>query len=233
MGIDSQSNNDNIPPAEQKPMNLGLAMIANGTVTGHFSDWRAYRSGQHNGVDIWGKAGSPITWTQTNIPVTVSRVNTKTPYKGGGNSVTLSGTDSNGDKWDFIISHMENGSVNLNVGDVVLPGEVVGKVGNTGMTSDKSQGGEITRWYEGKKSGYHMDLKIKKNGKYIDPENFTPPAPFTNTQQNFVPQQLEYPIISSDADFERATMEILGLGGGLFGNDISGDIATFIPYGGY
>ena len=49
-----QSNN--VPPAEQKPMNLGLAMIANGTVTGHFSDWRAYRSGQHNGVDVAGSA---------------------------------------------------------------------------------------------------------------------------------------------------------------------------------
>ena len=168
-------------------------MIANGTVTGHFSDWRAYRSGQHNGVDVAGSGN--ITLPQTNIPLTVSKVNTKTPHKGGGNSVTLSGTDSNGDTWDFIISHMQNGSVSLNVGDVVLPGEVVGKVGNTGMTSDKSQGGKITRWYEGKKSGYHMDLKIKKNGKYIDPENFTPPAPFSNTQQNIAPQQLVQPTI--------------------------------------
>ena len=66
---------------------------------------------------------------------------------------------------------MQNGSVRLNVGDVVLPGDVIGGVGNTGMTSDREKGG-ITAWYEGKKSGYHMDLKVKINGKYVDPEKF-------------------------------------------------------------
>ena len=234
-GMNLQDDNVPIaPPAEQKPMNLGLAMIANGTVTGHFSDWRAYRNGQHNGIDIAGRGN--ITLPQTNIPLSVSKVNTKSPHKGGGNSVTLSGTDSNGDKWDFIISHMENNSIALNVGDVVLPGDVIGKVGNTGMTSDREKGG-ITAWYDGKKSGYHMDLKIKKNGKYIDPETFTPPPPTamrpgpTIQRAQFLPQPLEEPDIMSDEEMYQAALEFLGLGGGLFG-DISGDISTRIPYGG-
>ena len=46
---------------------------------------------------------------------------------------------------------------------------------NTGMTSDRQKGG-ITAWYPGKKSGHHLDLKVKIDGKYVDPETLQLPA---------------------------------------------------------
>ena len=92
-------------------------MIDNSIRTSGFADTRGYRNGQHNGIDIAGKAGSPITMTQTNIPLTVTKVNTKSPYKGGGNSVTLGGRGSDGKYYEFIFSHMQNDSIDLNLGD--------------------------------------------------------------------------------------------------------------------
>ena len=162
------------PPARQ--------MIEGGTITGRFSDHRAYRNGQHNGLDIAAPEGTDITLSDFGTALTVTKVNTDTPSKGGGNSVTLSGSYSNGDKIDIIISHMKNDSINLKVGDNVETGTLLGKVGNTGMTSDRSQNGKVTAWYDGKSSGYHMDLKIKINGKYVNPETFTPPRQEINRQ---------------------------------------------------
>ena len=157
-----------IPPASQ---------MVQGTITGRFSDWRAYRKGQHNGIDVAAPEGTDIVLSDYGTDLTVSKVNTATPSKGGGNSVTLSGTYDNGDKIEVIISHMQNDSISVNAGDAVDVGTVIGKVGNTGMTSDRSKNGKVTAWYEGKSSGFHMDLKIKINGKYVDPETFTPPRP--------------------------------------------------------
>lgn len=154
-----------------------LEMVQGATITGRFSDRRDYRNGQHNGIDMAAPEGTDITMRDYGTALTVSKVNTSTPSKGGGNSVTLSGTYDNGDTIEVIISHMMNDSINVNVGDVVDIGTVIGKVGNTGMTTDRSQNGRVTAYYEGKSSGFHMDLKIKINGKYVDPETFTPPRP--------------------------------------------------------
>ena len=179
-------------PAPARPINAGTALTGGGTVTGRFSDRRSYRNGQHNGIDIALPEGSPITWSQDfGFPVTVARVSTASPSRGGGNSVTLTGSDSAGNNYEFIISHMQNGSIPLRVGDAVTPGMLIGRVGNTGMTSDRQKGG-ITAWYQGKSSGYHMDLKIKVNRKYIDPEHFQPPqtyiGPTIGAAQNLPPQ---------------------------------------------
>ena len=116
--------------------------------------------------------GTPIVSPDAGEPLTVTKVVTGSPSKGGGNTVTLSGTLPDGRAVSLTASHMQNGSIALKPGDVVQPGEVIGRVGNTGMTSDRQKGG-VTAWYPGKKSGYHLDLKIKVNGKYVDPETFS------------------------------------------------------------
>ena len=236
----------NVSPPPSKPYNLSLAMVNGATITGRFSDWRAYRGGQHNGIDAAAKEGTPIKWTNVGFPVTVAKVNTKTPAKGAGNSITLTGDDAQGNHYEFIIGHMQNGSARLNVGDVLLPGDVIGGVGNTGMTSDREKGG-ITAWYEGKNSGYHMDLKVKVNGKYIDPEKFfvAPEAqksyvgPTRENARNFSnwqPRMVAPPIVSTDQQIQEKMMQALrefysqksldqtlGLNDPLF-SDISGDI---------
>ena len=153
--------------------NIGLDMVGGGgRITGRFSDARAYRKGKHNGIDVAVPEGTPIVSPDAGVPLTVTKVVTGSPSKGGGNTVTLSGTLPDGRAVSLTASHMQNGSIALKPGDVVQPGAMIGRVGNTGMTSDRQKGG-ITAWYPGKKSGYHLDLKIKVNGKYVDPETFS------------------------------------------------------------
>ena len=153
--------------------NIGLDMVGgSGRITGRFYDPRAYRKGRHNGIDVAVPEGTPVVSPDAGVPLTVTRVVTGSPSKGGGNAVTLSGTLPDGRAISLTASHMQNGSIALKAGDVVQPGALIGRVGNTGMTSDRQKGG-ITAWYPGKKSGYHLDLKIRVNGKYVDPETFS------------------------------------------------------------
>ena len=150
--------------------NVGLGMVNGGRITGRFSDYRAYRKGQHNGIDVAAPEGTPIVSPDVGVPLTVFKTVTDSPSKGAGNYAVLHGTLSDGRKVEMTVGHMQNGSVMLKPGDVVNPGDLIGLVGNTGMTTDRSKGGKVTAWYPGKKSGHHMDLKIKIDGKYVDPE---------------------------------------------------------------
>ena len=156
--------------------NIGLDMVGgSGRITGRFSDYRAYRKGQHNGIDVAVPAGTPVISPDFGVPLTVTRVVTGSPSRGGGNTVTFGGTLPDGREISITASHMQNGSIALKSGDVVQPGAFIGRVGNTGMTSDRQKGG-ITAWYPGKKSGYHLDLKVKIDGEYVDPETLQLPA---------------------------------------------------------
>ena len=157
--------------------NIGLAMVAGGVIPagGEFDSPRSYRKGIHNGLDVAAPEGSEIIMRDFGTPLSVVRVNTKTPSKGLGNSVHLRGTYSNGDTIEVSLGHMQNHSINIAAGQIVEPGTLIGKVGNTGMTSDREKGG-ITAWYEGKNSGFHLDIKIKINGKFVDPKRFKPPV---------------------------------------------------------
>ncbi len=152
-------------PAAQS---MAQQMVPQGKITGRFDDYRSYRKGQHNGIDIAAPEGTPITSPDLGVPLTVSTV--RTGSKTAGNFVVLTGQLPNGDKVEMQVSHMANGSIPVKRGDTVNPGDVVGAVGNTGYTSDRSKGGKVTPWYEGKASGYHADVKIKVNGKYVNPE---------------------------------------------------------------
>ena len=134
--------------------------------TGKFDDWRGYRNGKHNGEDWAAPKGTSIV-----VPSGLAeefRVVKSGKSNGAGNTVTIEGKMPNGKTVSLQMSHMQNGSVVLKNGDVVRPGALVGRVGNTGMTSDRAKGG-ITALYPGKKSGYHLDIKVKIDGKYVDP----------------------------------------------------------------
>lgn len=159
-------------PRTHAVQNVAQQMVSGGTLTGRFSDYRSYRKGQHNGIDIAAPEGTPITSPDLGVPLTVSTV--RTGSKTAGNFVVLAGQLPNGDKIEMQVSHMQNGSIPVKQGDTVNPGDIIGAVGNTGYTSDRSKGGKVTPWYKGKSSGHHADVKIKVNGKYVDPENPRP-----------------------------------------------------------
>lgn len=155
-------------PAVKSGGPLGARMLPDVKArrTGKFDDWRGYRNGKHNGEDWAAPEGTSIV-----VPSGLAeefRVVKSGKSKGGGNTVTIEGKMPDGKTVSLQMSHMQNGSVALKNGDVVRPGALVGRVGNTGMTSDRQKGG-ITAWYPGKKSGYHLDVKVKINGEYVDP----------------------------------------------------------------
>ena len=151
----------------------------NGKVSSAFG---AVRPGgrKHMGVDVAVKQGTPILVPDIGAPMTVKSVGTN-PHHSYGNHVVLSGeiTDRDGKHHtiEMVVAHMDNGSLNVKRGQKVYAGSLIGKVGNTGNTSDRSKldkngNPTITNWYEGKNSGYHLHLETKIDGEHVDPEKF-------------------------------------------------------------
>ncbi|MBQ7170066.1 MAG: peptidoglycan DD-metalloendopeptidase family protein [Synergistaceae bacterium] len=147
----------------------------------------------HNGVDIAVPEGHHILVPDTGTPLTVKSVGTN-PHHSFGNHVRLEGTmtDSEGNKHtiELIFAHMKNGSINLSRGQQVNAGELIGLVGNTGNTTDRSKPDKngnptVTNWYKGKNSGYHLHMETKIDGKHVDPEKFqsliSPYLPYTKS----------------------------------------------------
>ncbi len=130
-----------------------VSMVEGGRITSRFSDWRAYRNGQHNGIDVAAPEGTPIKSANFGTVMTVSKV--RTGSKTAGNYVILTGVNADGEKIEAQISHMQDNSITIKEGDTVNAGDIIGNVGNTGHST-----------------GAHMDLKIKVDGKYVDPEKW-------------------------------------------------------------
>ena len=151
-----------------------MNMVEGAKVTGRFNDRRDYRNGQHNGIDLApqgkNRKNTNIKSPDIGIPLTVTKVVTNNPSKGGGNQVVLSGKLSDDRPVEITISHLANDGINVKKGQTLNAGDIIGRVGNTGMTSE---GKKITPWRKGKETGYHADIKIKVAGKYVDPEKFT------------------------------------------------------------
>ena len=141
----------------------------------------------HMGADYAVPGGSHILVPDVGTQLTVKSVGTD-PRHSYGNHVRLEG-NLNGHTIEVLVAHMGNNSVKLQQGQKVNPGELIGLVGNTGNTSDKSRNGAITTWYEGKNSGYHMHLETKLDGKYINPVEFLNKiTPYITKQQPSVPE---------------------------------------------
>lgn len=105
---------------------------------------RYYR--MHDGVDIGGTCGQPIYAAQSGR-VTGAAMG----YNGGsGNNVTIDHGDINGTQVTTRYMHMLN--YNVSVGDRVDKGDLIGHVGNTGLST-----------------ACHLHLSLKKNGSSANP----------------------------------------------------------------
>lgn len=102
----------------------------------------------HKGVDVTlapgdEDIGEPIVATRTLKVVDAGT------SEGGGNSVTVEDPANPGTTYTF--RHLE--SLNRAEGEVIQPGEMIAKIGNTGVRT----------------TGAHLHIEAKKDGGFIDP----------------------------------------------------------------
>jgi murein DD-endopeptidase MepM/ murein hydrolase activator NlpD len=98
---------------------------------------------QHSGVDISGGMGDPIRAIEGGVVVMAELRN------GYGNTIVV----DHGDKVASVYAHLSRFEVN--VGDVIARGELIGRIGSTGWST-----------------GPHLHLEIRLAGKAIDPSGF-------------------------------------------------------------
>ncbi len=98
----------------------------------------------HNGIDLTAKEGVPILATADGI---VSKVSDR--KRGFGKMIIL----SHGEVYKTRYAHLS--AFNVEQGDKVKQGDVIGYVGNTG-----------------KSSGPHLHYEVLKNNKPVDPKNY-------------------------------------------------------------
>jgi murein DD-endopeptidase MepM/ murein hydrolase activator NlpD len=86
-------------------------------------------SADHQGVDFTPGAGTPI---EAIAPGTVVEVGNPSGALG---VYAIVEHDVDGERWRSVYAHMQSGSLKVAVGDTVKLGEVLGKVGDTGMST--------------------------------------------------------------------------------------------------
>jgi murein DD-endopeptidase MepM/ murein hydrolase activator NlpD len=102
----------------------------------------------HAGVDYGYPTGTPLMAPGNGIVVKSSGID----GDHGGNRVTTRFKDANGDIVDVTYMHMS--TTPPKAGTVVNTGDIIGKVGNTGLGT-----------------GAHLHLETRKNGTLVDPRS--------------------------------------------------------------
>ena len=111
-------------------------------------------SSDHKGVDFTPGSGSPVYASMDGI---VSRIE----YRGGfGLHVYIDHIaviNNTSQKWQTIYAHLQEGSVpeDLSVGQIIESGTIIGRVGNTGIST-----------------GPHLHFEILVEGVNVDPEKY-------------------------------------------------------------
>ncbi len=118
------------------------------TITRIGDGFRA-RGGEHQGVDLIAPGGTPIFASADGV-VRVSQES----YYGYGVAITIDSV-VNGQRVNTLYSHMTYGSRQVNVGETVVAGQVIGLVGATGHAY-----------------GNHLHYEVAINGTKVDPLAF-------------------------------------------------------------
>jgi len=107
------------------------------------------RTRAHRGVDYAAARGTPVRATATGRVIHVGR-------KGGyGNAVII----SHGSTYSTLYAHMSSFSRGISKGTRIKQGQIIGRVGATGLAS-----------------GPHLHYEFRINGKHVNPLNFKQPA---------------------------------------------------------
>lgn len=95
----------------------------------------------HQGLDLGGTKGTPILAAHEGVVIYVGR-----HFRGFGNMVLVEYDK----QWATLYAHLN--SINVKEGKIVLPGDVIGKMGRTGRAS-----------------GVHLHFELMRNRQPVDP----------------------------------------------------------------
>ena len=122
----------------------------------------------HEAVDFGAPYGTPVLAMAKGVVV---QPNDNPNHVTGGNTVTID--YGNGIK--VLVAHLSE--MNVKPGDIVSPGQIIGKVGNSGITTG-----------HGGTSGAHLHLEAWKGSAHIDPLDLFDPLSDLNQQAADKPQ---------------------------------------------
>ena len=110
--------------------------------------WRFNNTDFHTGMDITGAGvhGAPVVAANTGTVVHTK----KCPYNGYSYGYGTYIIVDHGGGITTLYAHLS--AINVNVGDLVVMGQQIGKVGNTGWST-----------------GAHLHFEIRQNGKHVNP----------------------------------------------------------------
>lgn len=110
-----------------------------------------------------------------------------------GKFIKFQATTASGDVHEYTYAHLS--SVDVKAGDVVASGDVVAKSGNSGHST-----------------GPHLHVGLKVNGKAVDPRSVNVDSgDSSGDMQEYAPEPITPPVISTDEEFEAAALELFGL----------------------
>ena len=108
-----------------------------------------YHKSPHKGIDLRADVGTSVYATEDNGTVVKSGFD----KNGGGNYVSVLYQRPDGTSYEVEYLHLSKRDVQL--GDVVQAGQVLGTSGNTGRST-----------------GPHLDMRVKEDGEWIDPKDY-------------------------------------------------------------
>ncbi|MEO0648349.1 MAG: M23 family metallopeptidase [Cyanobacteria bacterium J06650_10] len=127
-----------------------------------FDAYRAYRGGYHAGIDFdyrfgAGEGGEVVSLLGGEVVDTYAIAQNRVTGEGSV-TVVVATTDSDGRDVQLLYTHLSESSVAsaVEIGSTVSPGQSLGVVGGEDTVS----------------RGAHLDLKIKVDGNYVDPDEF-------------------------------------------------------------
>ena len=157
---------------------IGLLTLSGAKVHPHGTFGYDRGDHKHDGTDYYSiKEGTAIpVHAQMGDNLTVKAVgfdNGKNGKGGYGNYVKLE-ADRNGKKVEYLFGHLQDKSIKVKQGQQVKAGDIIANVGNTGRSS-----------------GPHLHLRIKVNGKSVDPQKFlTEYGNLENSENQYTPTEI-------------------------------------------